>query len=85
MDNWIHQYPGLGQLFIAHQKTFIERNLIIEMPSGRVIFSLGKNPEDLLLLLDRVVREQQVSENDRESRELATACLLAYENYDGTG
>lgn len=95
MDNWIDQYPGLGQLDDASRKILMERGRIIEAPAGTVIFGPGKAPEDLLLLLGGVVRVQQVSENGREivlyrvhageSCVLTTACLLAYENYNADG
>jgi len=92
---WIDEFPGLSRLDESLQATLVERSRIVTVPAGTVIFGPGKAPENLLLLLDGVVRVQQVSESGREivlyrvhaheSCVLTTACLLAYEDYSAEG
>lgn len=95
MSDWIDQFPGLAQLNEDLRQTLTERSRIVQVPAGTVIFGPGKAPENLLLLLDGVVRVQQVAESGREivlyrvhpreSCVLTTACLLAYEDYRAEG
>lgn len=95
MQDWIDQFPGLSQLPDDIRATLIERSRVVGLPQGSVIFGPGKAPDSLLLLLDGVVRVQQVAENGREivlyrvhaheSCVLTTACLLAYEEYSAEG
>lgn len=73
----------------------LSRSAIIAAPAGSVIFGPGKSPENMLFLLDGVVRVQQVSESGHdivlyritagESCVLTTACLLAYDDYAAEG
>lgn len=93
--DWIDQFPGLSRLESGLRTTLVARSRIVEVPAGTVIFGPGKAPENLLLLLDGVVRVQQVSDSGREvvlyrvhaheSCVLTTACLLAYEDYSAEG
>jgi CRP/FNR family transcriptional regulator len=93
--DWIDRFPGLSKLDEPIRQTLVERSQIVELPAGTVIFGPGKAPENLLLLLDGIVRVQQVAENGREivlyrvqageSCVLTTACLLAYEDYLAEG
>lgn len=93
--DWIDQFPGLARLDTGLRRMLVERSRIVAVPEGTVIFGPGKAPENLLLLLDGVVRVQQVSDSGREivlyrvhAREscvLTTACLLAYEDYSAEG
>lgn len=95
MTDWIEQFPGLSGLEEDLRKTLRERSRIVAMPAGTVIFGPGKAPENLLLLLEGIVRVQQVSESGREivlyrvhaheSCVLTTACLLAFEDYRAEG
>lgn len=95
MTSWIEQFPGLSQLEDGLRETLVRQSRVVEVPQGTVIFGPGKAPENLLLLLDGVVRVQQVAENGREivlyrvhaleSCVLTTACLLAYEDYSAEG
>ena len=65
------------------------------MPAGTTIFGPGHVPDNLLLLVEGVVRVSQTSENGREivlyrveegeSCVLTTACLLADEPYAAEG
>ncbi len=92
---WIDQFPGLSSLDESLQTTLVERSRVVTVPAGTVIFGPGKAPESLLLLLEGVVRVQQVAESGREivlylvhaheSCVLTTACLLAYEDYSAEG
>lgn len=95
MASWIERFPGLSQLDEPIRRTLVDRSSIVALPEGTVIFGPGKAPENLLLLLDGIVRVQQVSEGGREivlyrvqageSCVLTTACLLAYEDYSAEG
>lgn len=95
MDDWVDQFPGLSKLPDDIRATLTGRSKVVELPQGAVIFGPGKAPDSLLLLLDGVVRVQQVAENGREivlyrvhaheSCVLTTACLLAYEEYSAEG
>ena len=93
--DWTAQFPGLSQLDDDLRKSLIVRSRIVKVSGGTVIFGPGKAAENLLLLLDGVVRVQQVAETGREivlyrvhAREscvLTTACLLAYKDYNAEG
>ena len=95
MNDWIERFEGLASLDESIRSILIERSRIVDLPEGTVIFGPGKAPENLLLLLEGVVRVQQVAENGREivlyrvsageSCVLTTACLLAYEDYRAEG
>lgn len=97
MDNtdWIDRFPGLSTLEPAIRDTLQTRARIIAAQAGTVLFGPGKPAENLLLLLDGVVRVSQTSESGREivlyrvhageSCVLTTACLLAHEDYAAEG
>ena len=95
MADWIDAFPGLAQLEAPVRRTVAARSRIVDLPAGSEIFGPGKAPDSLLLLLDGVVRVQQVAETGREivlyrvqAREsciMTTACLLAYEDYSAQG
>jgi CRP/FNR family transcriptional regulator len=94
-QNWIDRFAGLSRLEPQVRDTLTSRAQVINLPAGVVIFGPGKAPENMLLLLDGVVRVQQTAENGREvvlyrvtageSCVLTTACLLAYEDYTAEG
>mgnify|MGYP005988156677 CR=1 FL=1 len=93
--DWIDRFAGLSQLEDSLRNTLVSKSQIVTMPKKTVLFGPGKSPENLLLLLDGVVRVQQVTEGGREivlyrvhageSCVLTTACLLAYEDYAAEG
>ncbi|MCR9255726.1 MAG: Crp/Fnr family transcriptional regulator [Alphaproteobacteria bacterium] len=95
MASWIDQFKGLARLPEELRGRLVSDSRVVRVPKGTVIFGPGKAPENLLLLLDGVVRVQQVSETGREiilyrvhaleSCVLTTACLLAYEDYQAEG
>jgi len=95
LENWIEQFRGLSRLEEPIKTRLLEKSRIVELPEGTVIFGPGKAPENLLLLLDGIVRVQEVSDSGREivlyrvhageSCVLTTACLLAYEDYLAEG
>jgi CRP/FNR family transcriptional regulator, anaerobic regulatory protein len=94
-DSWIDRFAGLARLEPAVRDLLLARSVIISAPAGSVIFGPGKSPENMLFLLDGVVRVQQVSETGHEivlyritageSCVLTTACLLAYDDYAAEG
>lgn len=95
MRNWIDEYPGLAELDAPCRKILAERSRVVEAPEGTVVFSPGTTPDNHLLLLEGIMRVQQISENGREivlyrvhageSCILTTACMLALENYSADG
>lgn len=90
-EDWIAHFPGLARLEEALRETLIARSRVIRLPAGSRIFGPGQAPENFLLLLDGMLRVQQVSESGREivlyrvtageSCALTTACLMSYEDY----
>lgn len=93
--DWIQRFEGLAKLEPELRRVLTERGRIVAIPEGTVLFGPGKAPESLILLLDGVVRVQQVADTGREivlyrvhageSCVLTTACLLAYEDYLAEG
>lgn len=93
--DWISRFEGLSRLEPAIRARLEQESQVIAAPAGTVVFGPGKAPENLLLLLDGVVRVSQTSETGREivlyrvrageSCVLTTACLLAYEEYSAEG
>ncbi len=92
---WLAQFPSLNTLSDIDKEQLLEKSAVLRVTQDTVIFGPGKKPDHMLLLLDGIVRVQQVSEQGREmvlyrvrageSCVLTTACLLAYENYSATG
>ncbi|OKL43382.1 Crp/Fnr family transcriptional regulator [Pseudovibrio exalbescens] len=93
--NWIDRFEGLSKLEAPIRDILTNRSTVVSVPKDTIIFGPGKAPDHLLLLLQGVVRVQQLSENGREivlyrvhageSCVLTTACLLAYEDYSAEG
>lgn len=94
-ETWLDRFAGLAKLEPPVRDLLLSRSAIIAAPAGSVIFGPGKSPENMLFLLDGVVRVQQVSESGHdivlyritagESCVLTTACLLAYDDYAAEG
>lgn len=92
---WVELFPGLSRLEVATKTVLNNRSNVLELPAKTVIFGPGKSPENMLFLLDGIVRVQQVSDTGREivlyrinageSCVLTTACLLAYDDYAAEG
>ena len=93
--NWIAAFPGLQTLSPELLKSLTDTAEVVSLPAGTQIFGAGKVPEAYLLLLDGVVRVQQISDSGREivlyrvsageSCALTTACLMGYEEYHAEG
>ncbi|MEM8580950.1 MAG: Crp/Fnr family transcriptional regulator [Pseudomonadota bacterium] len=93
--DWIGRFPGLALLEPTVRGALRKRARVIMAPAGTVLFGPGKPAQNLLLLLDGVVRVSQTSESGREivlyrvhageSCVLTTACLLAHEDYAAEG
>jgi CRP/FNR family transcriptional regulator len=93
--DWIDRFAGLSQLDSSLRNTLVSKSQVVTLPKNSILFGPGKSPENLLLLLEGVVRVQQVTEGGREivlyrvhageSCVLTTACLLAYEDYAAEG
>lgn len=72
-----------------------EKARVMQVPRGTVVFTPGRRPESMLLVLEGRVRVYQVSEAGREivlyrveageSCVLTTACMLAEEAYNAEG
>lgn len=92
---WTSQFQGLSQLNDATQKILDRDATIRDIKQGTVLFGPGTAPDQLLFLIDGLIRVQQVSPSGREivlfrvnageSCVLTTACLLAYEDYLAEG
>ena len=92
---WIERFHGLNALRDDIKKILVEESTIVTVPAGTTIFGPGAVPDNLLLLLDGIVRVQQTSESGRDivlyrveagqSCVLTTACLLAHEAYSAEG
>lgn len=93
--NWIREFPGLAGLETGIRERVAASSSVVRLPEGTQIFGPGKAPEHFLLLIEGVVRVQQVSEGGREivlyrvnageSCALTTACLLAFDEYQAEG
>ena len=93
--SWIGKFQGLTDLNESEQQRLSQHSLVLSVPKGTVVFTPGDKPDSLLLLLDGVVRVQQLSKDGREivlyrvrageSCVLTTACLLAFEEYSAEG
>jgi len=93
--SWIGKFQGLTDLNESEQQRLSQHSSVLSVPKGTVVFTPGDKPDSLLLLLDGVVRVQQLSKDGREivlyrvrageSCVLTTACLLAFEEYSAEG
>lgn len=88
---WISHFPALTRLPPAILDDLRASSRVVSLPAGTRIYGPGQAPESFLLLIDGVVRVQQVSDTGREivlyrvsagdSCALTTACLMGYEDY----
>lgn len=93
--SWVEHFPGLRKLDPQVARPLVEAAQVVRLPAGTRIFGPGQAPEAYLLLIEGVVRVQQVSEQGREivlyrvqggeSCALTTACLMGYEAYQAEG
>jgi len=93
--NWTAQFPGLARLDAGVRARLEREGRVVRAPAGHTIFGPGHVPDNMLFLLDGVVRVYQTSESGREivlyrveagqSCVLTTACLLAHEAYSAEG
>lgn len=93
--SWIDQFPELNDLSSDQRELLLSNSKVVDVPVNTVVFGPGKTPDHLLLLLDGIVRVQQLSESGREivlyrvrageSCVLTSACMLALENYSAQG
>lgn len=92
---WVQSFPGLQALSADLQDTLARQSSIIRLPAGAQVFGPGLAPANYLLLIEGVIRVQQVSEGGREivlyrvvageSCALTTACLMGHEEYLAEG
>lgn len=93
--SWIDNFGGLKTLSAELLDTLISQSKIVTLPAGAQVFGPGMSPANYLLLIEGIIRVQQVSENGREivlyrvhageSCALTTACLMGYEDYLAEG
>jgi hypothetical protein len=86
-DDGINHFKGLSRLEPGIKDLLVQKSMVMTAAAGTVIFRPGKSPQNLLWLLDGVVRVQQVSEAGREivlyrveagqSCVLTTTCMLS--------
>jgi CRP/FNR family transcriptional regulator len=87
----IEAFPSLRGLSPDTRSRLLAGCSIVELAEGSRIFGPGQAPENFLMLLDGLIRVQQVAANGREivlyrvaageTCALTTACLLGYEEY----
>ncbi len=93
--DWTSHFPALDRLPSDVRSLLVAQTKILEIESGTRIFGPGQAPESFLLLIEGIVRVQQVSEGGREivlyrihagdSCALTTACLMGFEDYQAEG
>ena len=94
-DSWIDRFAGLAGLPQDIRADLTAGSQTVSVPAGTQIFAPGQSADNLMLLLDGIVRVQQRSETGREvflyrvhageSCILTTACMLAFEDYSADG
>jgi CRP/FNR family transcriptional regulator len=94
-DSWIDRFAGLARLPQDIRADLTAGSQTVSVPAGTQIFAPGQSADNLMLLLDGLVRVQQRSETGREvflyrvhageSCILTTACMLAFEDYSADG
>lgn len=95
LDDWTELFQGIRQLPPATREELRRRGRMMNVPAGKVIFSPGNAPDNLLFLIEGTVRVSQTSESGREivlyrveagqSCVLTTACILTGEVYSAEG
>lgn len=95
VGDWTGLFTGTSNLPRDTRDQLLKRGHVIKVPAGKVIFSPGNAPDNLLFLIEGVVRVSQTSESGREivlyrveagqSCVLTTACILAQEVYAAEG
>ena len=95
IEDWTELFQGIRQLPRGTRDELRKRGREMRVPAGRVIFSPGNAPDNLLFLIEGVVRVSQTSESGREivlyrveagqSCVLTTACILTDEVYSAEG
>lgn len=95
IGDWTERFQGTSQLPRAVRDRLSALATITRFPKGRLVFGPAHVPDNLLLLLDGVIRVAQTSETGREivlyrveagqSCVLTTACMLAEEAYNAEG
>ncbi len=93
--SWIERFPDLAALPADDRRQLVARAAEVSLPLGTTIFAPGKDAESFLLVLEGVVRVQQVSVSGREivlyrvsggeACIMTTACLLSSEPYSAEG
>ncbi|SDX26837.1 cyclic nucleotide-binding protein [Albimonas donghaensis] len=93
--SWIDRFPGLSRLPPEVRADLESGGKVVSVPAGAAVFAPGQSADNLLLLLDGVVRVQQRSDTGREvtlyrvhageSCVLTTACMLSHEAYSADG
>ena len=88
---WLSNVPDLRRIAPALAEALGSHGAIVSLPAGVRVYEPGRAAEAYLIVLDGVVRVQQVSEGGREivlyrvsageSCTLTTACLLGHEDY----
>jgi len=94
-EDWTELFEGIRQLPRETREELQKRGRPMKVHAGKVIFSPGNAPDNLLFLIEGVVRVSQTSESGREivlyrveagqSCVLTTACILTGEVYSAEG
>lgn len=92
---WIEKFQGLSKLETATKEVLIKHGNIITIPEKTTIFGPARSPENILFLIEGVVRVQQIAENGKEiilyriyageSCIMTTACLISFDTHSAEG
>ncbi len=93
--DWIQQFPSLNQLSNRSRDQLEQQAASVSIAAGTKVFAPGQGCDNYFLIVNGVVRVQQLSETGREivlyrvgggeTCVLTTAALLAHEAYAAEG
>ena len=93
--DWMARFPALSAMAPAHRARLAAEARVIRAPADTVVFSPGAAADNLLLVIEGVVRVQHLSGSGRqivlyrvepgESCVMTTACLMAHAAYSAEG
>jgi len=94
-SNWLRQFPSLASVHDQAGLSALEKAQIVKVPEDTVVFRIGDQCDNYLLVIDGSVRVQQLAANGREivlyrvksgeSCVLTTSCLMASNDYPAQG
>lgn len=95
LSDWTERFEGTRRLPRPVRDRLLDLARSVRIPKGERVFGPTKVPDNLLFLIDGVIRVSQTSDSGREivlyrveagqSCVLTTACMLAEEAYNAEG